>query len=461
MKFKAIILEGADCCGKTTFAKELYNRTENAILVHFPRVDYSYQTKEAIQKLTNTFYNPEYMEKFKSYGKYEAGNCFRSDTFWNMNTELLSIFEDNISYNAEDKNEFLHFLNIAKEEYKEYELLKNDPESDKETVAHKIWNIANKINNILGRASVSSKLHGKETHKDSRIRTEQLKYFIAESEDNTITVIFDRFMMSGDVYNYSVPITIYKEIIENIKKEYLENHKNFHPDDNHYDYEEDKKEVERIFKRNIYEKIEDLYKKEVKETSKLIKLCNTIFSDANNKEINVEHDLDFDGKPILSPINITHLIFKTNENLVKFSQVDKNRKFDDYDKNNDIQQISRLAFENFINGPVKITGINRIEEKYFIKSIVVDSNEYIEFKADDPKFIKQNDKCLDEVFKKIDYLKNIFEEYFIQRIVEIKNQRRFLFKALVGTSSTKDFGFKKEIKPAFRLKLDSSGNPTL
>ena len=51
MKFKAIILEGADCCGKTSFAKELYSREKNAVLVHFPRLNTLDSVESAIKNL--------------------------------------------------------------------------------------------------------------------------------------------------------------------------------------------------------------------------------------------------------------------------------------------------------------------------------------------------------------------------------------------------------------------------
>ena len=91
MEFKAIILEGADCCGKTSFAKEIFKKEKNAVLLHFPRVEQEHEVKVAIADLNKTLYNQYYMDRFYDMGKYFFGE-YNNGSFDKLNSELFSNF---------------------------------------------------------------------------------------------------------------------------------------------------------------------------------------------------------------------------------------------------------------------------------------------------------------------------------------------------------------------------------
>ncbi len=399
MKFKAIILEGADCCGKTSFAKELYSREKNAVLVHFPRLNALESIEPTIKKLTRTLYNPLFMKKFEGLGKFNFYDTGKE--FDHMDDDLISAMAKNIHANAEDKNNFLNKLEDIKNKY-----IKYNESTDKEKKDLYFEECRIRLHNFLSSLDiVSAKLYNK-NYKDKEEsyeeREKRIKKFI--KSDETLVIIFDRFFMSGDVYNYTVPINVYMGYINRIKKEFTEFALEFDKA-MHDDYkictkefiENNKKgimdDIER-YENGILKRVETLREAEIDATKNIIKKCNYIFTNHidDHPYIN-ENSFNFNGKLILNPIDITHLIFKTNKKLVDVSKSDSKRKFDDYDQNIDIQNISRICFDIYQQNISNLTkklidnGFKYITGEYFIKSIIVDSNEYLSVKTANPKSV--------------------------------------------------------------------------
>lgn len=480
MKFKAIILEGADCCGKTSFAKELYSREKNAILVHFPRLNALESVGSAIKNLTKTLYNSCFMEKFESLGKFDYGKI--ESTFDTMNNKILDAMSANINANAEDKNNFLNTIINIKRYYKKFIDSTDNKTKDENFQQCK----SNLINFILSDKLVSSKIDNKElvasveseTHDDIEKRISKLI-----KSDESLVIIFDRFFMSGDVYNYSVPINIYKKYIVRIQKEFTDFALNYEKTMNDGYKHCTKEFIENInkeilentekYEKRIFQKLDILKKNEILFTSNIIKKCNYIFT--NNIDENI---FTFGDKLILNPKDITHLIFKTNSNLVTISKHDSKRKFDDYDQNTDIQTISRSCFDIYNRSMDEKTkklilanGYEYITGEYFIRSIVVDSNEYLTIKSSSAKSIVQigkdgsilvsndngntwkfdndaklkvkvNKKSLNYVIQKINILSEDNASMIMNNIFEISHQKHSLLDKVSKVSRTSDIEIK-------------------
>ena len=484
MKFKAIILEGADCCGKTSFAKELYSREKNAVLVHFPRLNALDSIEPAIKNLTRTLYNPLFMKKFEGLGKF---NFYDTGTeFDNMNDDLISAMTKNIHANAEDKNNFLNTLEAIKNKYIRYA-----ESTDKEKKELHLEDCKSKLHHFLSYSNiVSAKLYNKD-YKDKEEsyeeREKRIKKFI--KSDDTLVIIFDRFFMSGDVYNYTVPINVYMGYINRIKKEFteftLEYDRTMNDDYKRCakEYIENNKkqimdDIER-YENSILRRVEMLRVAEIDATKNIIKKCNYIFTNPVEDHPYIdENSFNFDGKLILNPIDITHLIFKTNKKLVDVSKSDSKRKFDDYDQNIDIQNISRICFDIYQQNISDFTrklidnGFKYITGEYFIRSIVVDSNEYLSVKTTNPKAIIRigpdgsklvsnddgltwkinndiklkvvaNKKELNYVMQKIDILNDNNADSAITNISNAYHFRSHTLKSISKVSRTSDIGIEE------------------
>lgn len=482
MKFKAIVLEGADCCGKTSFAKELYSREKNAVLIHFPRLNAS--IKPAIKNLTRTLYNPLFMKKFEGLGKfnfYDVGTEFD-----NMNDDLISAMAKNIQSNAEDKNNFLNILESIKNKY-----IKYNESTDKEKKDLYFEECKNKLHYFLSSSDIiNAKLYNKDyknKEESCEEKEKRIKKFM--KSDETLVIIFDRFFMSGDVYNYTVPINVYMGYIKRIKKEFtefiLEFDKSMHDDNNISTtmfIENNKKviinDIER-YENSILSRVEALREDEINATKNIIKKCNYIFTNPVEDHPYIdENSFNFDGKLVLNPIDITHLIFKTNKQLVDVSKSDSKRKFDDYDQNIDIQNISRICFDIYQQNITDLTrklidnGFKYISGEYFIRSIVVDSNEYLSVKTTNPKSIVRigpdgsklvsnddgktwkidndiklkvvaNKKELNYVIRKINILNDNNADSMIINISNAYHFRNHALKSISKVSRTSDIGIEK------------------
>lgn len=475
MKFKAIILEGADCCGKTSFAKELYSREKNAVLVHFPRLNALDSIEPAIKNLTRTLYNPLFMKKFEGLGKFNFYDC--GTEFDNMNDDLISAMTKNIHANAEDKNNFLNTLEAVKNKYKKYNEV-----TDKDKKEFHLEDCKCKLHNFLSSSDiVNAKLYNKD-YKDKKESYEEKEKRIKKliKSDDTLVIVFDRFFMSGDVYNYTVPINVYMGYINRIKKEFTEFALEF--DKSMHDYNTDTKEImddiER-YENSILKRVEMLKEDEINITKNIIKKCNYIFTNPVEDHPYIdENSFNFDGKLILNPIDITHLIFKTNKKLVDVSKSDSKRKFDDYDQNIDIQNISRICFDIYQQNISDFTrklidnGFKYITEEYFIRSIIVDSNEYLSVKTTNPKSIIKigadgsklvsnddgltwkinndiklkvvaNKKELNYVIQKINILNDNNADSMITNISNAYHFRNHALKSISKVSRTSDIGIEK------------------
>jgi hypothetical protein len=237
-------------------------------------------------------------------------------------------------------------------------------------------------------------------------------------------------------------------------------------------------DIER-YESSILRRIEMLREAEIDATKNIIKKCNYIFTNPVEDHPYIdENSFNFDGKLILNPIDITHLIFKTNKKLVDVSKSDSKRKFDDYDQNIDIQNISRICFDIYQQNISDLTrklidnGFKYITGEYFIRSIVVDSNEYLSVKTTNPKTIIRigpdgsklvsnddgvtwkinndvklkvvaNKKELNYVIQKIDILNDNNADSMITNISNAYHFRSHTLKSISKVSRTADIGIEE------------------
>lgn len=192
MKLIMKIFEGPDCSGKTTVANEFFKIQNNAIMFHFPifkNLDTSvndFETnpkrnpKLAIDNLNKTLYNKDY--------RFNEENL----------DEVQTAIKDNIVSNAKNK---LDFLKILEEFF--------DPAITNDSLRRKYDNNIDFTDIIQRLKLYGSEITDKSKFKETLMELRESMLF-DKCLDQTFYVIFDRFFLSGRMYNLYAPLQIYK-----------------------------------------------------------------------------------------------------------------------------------------------------------------------------------------------------------------------------------------------------------
>lgn len=302
MKKNIIIFEGPDCCGKTTQLNLLAKKLKNCIVIHSPRKQTN--TTDCFKLTMDTIYNEEFMKKLLEIGEKNLSlfNILRENLFRNIDMnhqDRMNIIRDiNRIYNGFgcDFN-FVEF----EDDYKAYyngEFIERNP-----------LTMSTKIDNLLEK-------------------------FVTNPEE--CYIIFDRFYMSGYVYNSRIPASVIEAYIKTNRHILSESFKeclhNLQYDISHKSFTNDKE-------LDIYLNEFDT-KTFVFKPSKIIK---EKFSSDNRK-----YD-DYDKNIFINTISSD--FYSSNTficNLYKNCIMVDTDKL--YEKNNDISNIEKFIYSHFVEG---------------------------------------------------------------------------------------------------------------
>lgn len=282
-KFRIIILEGGDLCGKTTQAMELMKKFDNAIYFKFPTTNTDYS--DGITQVFKDLHKHVYNERNVKIAQRSIEDGYYDNDILSL---MLEIIQKDIMINYYDKCEFLNNL-------KNY-IINADKHVESE-------NMGKFISNLKLKTSKYSAMDG--DHNSSAENNESVKRSLLTSmlnDDKPIFLIFDRFLLSGLVYNTLLPL-------EFIKK---------HSNQNIHDY----------FKTQIESLTKDY-------TESLICKMNTLF------------DSQLPLSPYALHSNILQIVFNNSKFLYNKTMKDKKRKMDDYDSNVEIRDIVGSLFKTF------------------------------------------------------------------------------------------------------------------
>lgn len=171
-KIDFVILEGPDCCGKSTQSEKLClsKKFERVVYVHFPRVDVNEELKKLFSSTLQTIYDQDYMDTMVSE---------KDEYKFNL---LSRILYDNIIINGNDKINFL------------------------KTMYDNVVSKNNNSNNIFWKEFNSLKFY----YKGVEVKYEETdKEFFKDG--TRLTVVLDRFDISGYCYNLFIISNILKE----------------------------------------------------------------------------------------------------------------------------------------------------------------------------------------------------------------------------------------------------------
>lgn len=353
MKLLMKIFEGPDCSGKTTVANEFFKIQNNAIMFHFPilkNLDIStndFETnpkrnpKLAIENLNKTLYNKDY--------QFNETNL----------DEVKTAIKDNIISNEKNKFDFLKML----EEF-------FDPKITSNSLRYTYDNIVDFRDTIQ-----QLKLNGVEITDKSKFKTALMKFRDSMLFDNyldqTFYIIFDRFFLSGRMYNLYAPLQIFKSRYNDTF-----DYEDFEMQNKMYDFRNECNDKYDSGENELLNKLIDI---SVNFNRTFTNIFD--FNDFSNKTISELYKKSY---KVPSTIQMyTHL---PSEILYKRS-METREKIDEYDLNIDLQNITKQGYsiycmcsdqninKSFIN-PIKEIPVH-IRMEYKIKNNVIDIDKLI------------------------------------------------------------------------------------
>lgn len=309
----AVVFEGPDCCGKSTqvdkFIEKVAKNDQHDVIIkiHFPFDSLGYDLlKTNYNELVNTIYSKEYMQDLNN------------NKLKKLNKNLIR----NVDINHADKLLFMHVLkNLLLG--KEYDtaitmslystILKMSP---KQLIMNKnceIWFNGCKIN---------------KTDNDIDI----LHMYFEQFEKPNVLLVFDRFIISGIVYNLHLPNAM-----------------------------SDNKLFERI--------MDSIFVEQLHHTESEIDTLNSIIPNVLNYE-----ESYFDDRINYCNPKIIWFIFKPSETIYKAFLNDKERKIEEYDSNDILRSTVNDIYTDIAS--------NKNNSRFLLTSqfniIPIDSDKYIE-----------------------------------------------------------------------------------
>ena len=349
----AVVFEGPDCCGKSTqvdkFIEKVVKSNQHDVIIkiHFPFDSLGNDLlKNNYNALVNTIYSKEYMREISDFKL----------------SELSRILLENIDLNYFDKMLVMHVLEnlllglFSVVTKRHFSITKNYGMNPIQLIKNKnceIWFNGYKI--------------------DKSKDIEVLRMYLEETEKPNVLLVFDRFIISGMVYNLHLPSA-------------MSNNK-------------------------IFEKITDsLSVAQMHHTESEIDILNSVVPNVLNYE-----ESCFDEKINYCNPKILWFVFKPSETIYKAFLNDKKRKVEEYDTND--------ILRSTVNDIYTDIALNKNDSKFLLSNkfniIPVDSDKYIELYKD--KSIDAISSDLYDVYKD-----NIKVYYSLEN--NIKNYLRDMYK---------------------------------
>lgn len=353
----AVVFEGPDCCGKSTQVDKFIEKVVSSglhdviIKIHFPFDSLgSDLLKHNYNDLVNTIYSKEYMQNIND----------------NKLEELKRILIQNVDFNHIDKMIFLYVL--------ENLILGKDYNT---SITTSIYSSSVKPKygmspkQLIQNKNCEIWFNGCKIDKSDN-DIEVLHMYFEQTEKPNVLLVFDRFIISGIVYNLHLPSAI---------------------SDN-----------------KLFEKITDsLSVSQLHHTTSEIDGLNSITTNILNYE-----ESCFDGRINYCNPRIVWFVFKPSEIIYKAFLNDKERKVEEYDSNNLLRSTVNDIYTDIVS--------NKNESRFLLTNqfniIPIDSDRYIEI---------HKDKSIDAISSDLYhyYMNNIREYYSLED--NIKNYLKNMY----------------------------------
>ena len=312
----AVVFEGPDCCGKSTQVDKFIEKVVKSdqydviIKIHFPFNSLGNDSlKNNYNNLINTIYSKEYMQNVND------------DELKELNRILL----ENVDLNYFDKMLFIQVLkNLILG--LNYSVTKYSFSTTHNYEMNPIQLIKNKNCEIW--------FNGYKIDKSKDI--EVLRMYFEQTEKPNVLLVFDRFIISGIVYNLHLPNA--------------------------------------MLKNKLFEKITDsLSVTQMHHTESEIDMLNSVVQNVLNYE-----ESYFDDRINYCNPKITWFVFKPSETIYKAFLNDKERKVEEYDTNDILRSTVNNIYTDIAS--------NNNESSFLLTNkfniVPVDSDKYIEINKD-------------------------------------------------------------------------------
>lgn len=349
----AVVFEGPDCCGKSTqvdkFIEKVVKSNQHDVIIkiHFPFDSLGNDLlKNNYNKLMNTIYSKEYMREISDFKL----------------SELSRILLENIDLNYFDKMLVMHVLeNLLLGLFS--------------VVTKRHFSIANNYGmnpiQLIKNKNCEIWFNGYKIDKSKDI--EVLRMYFEQTEKPNVLLVFDRFIISGMVYNLHLPSA-------------MSNNK--------------------IFKKIV----DSLSVAQMHHTESEIDILNSIVPNVLNYE-----EACFDEKINYCNPKILWFVFKPSETIYKAFLNDKKRKVEEYDTND--------ILRSTVNDIYTDIALNKNDSKFLL------SNKFNIFPVDSDKYIElYKDKSIDAISSDLYdvYKDNIKVYYSLEN--NINNYLRDMYK---------------------------------
>ena len=310
---RIIAIEGGDFTGKTTQAKLLAEKLDGLnIVIHFPRVNLNPNVKEVYNKTSSVLYNIDFwLNEFKplvdddfiNYESVKNSNTFR---------KIYDTVCENVDINYIDKLLFIKDLHNL--------ITNNVPIPYLASIVECIYENHEivPINNYTGPNMIAD-------------TTDTNNYLNDCIGNKKVNIILDRFMISGYVYNKHIPIEFLRYVKNNLIL---------------------KEAAMKGTPRNqtmvvdmLFNLLADTIKThQIHGDNEITNALNLLFESSND---HINWNSIYNVHPNFYNIRLMN----TNEELIKklsrIASNDYSRKFDEYDKNDFIQDTANKLFSGF------------------------------------------------------------------------------------------------------------------
>ena len=185
---KFIVFEGPDCCGKSTQVDNLINKHlaqqhDVVLKIHFPFNSLNNdQLKDNYEELMQTVYNRDFM-KPENFDK----------------DRLFTALKKNVIYNSYDKEIFLNTL---------FRILNKYENPDVKFTHGKVHTNGCSINDLLTNKNCEIWFNGYSVNTSNKEEIKIITEFFRITDTPDVCIVFDRFIISGMIYNYFLPKSV-------------------------------------------------------------------------------------------------------------------------------------------------------------------------------------------------------------------------------------------------------------
>lgn len=197
-KVNIIIMEGADCCGKTSQTRSLAKTLENSIIIHHPTKKFT-EKSDTFKLMSSIFYNNDWLDDVaKKLDQSDIGSQLYNDIDAEMK-RMENILKNNIHHNYEDQANTLKMLN---------RIYRPDIDCDDNDIYEFLENNCQCVYNgeLLDNGSSKFKPKVKELIKKFRFTPQEA------------FILFDRFFVSAECYNSFIVSERLKYIMDKLRQ---------------------------------------------------------------------------------------------------------------------------------------------------------------------------------------------------------------------------------------------------